>query len=333
MASHTDWSAWHHRLHRQLLKNPLLLPQGSGLVLAISGGQDSMALLGLLRDLSHKHAWTLHLWHGDHGWHQHSSAIAAELSAWCRTQGMEIQISRAEQGQASSEAQARSWRYTQLGKAAAAVGGDVVTAHTASDRAEGVLMNLARGCDIQGLSALRDVRPLSDHHPDGPQLRRPLLHLSRQDTANICASLQLPVWLDPSNADQSLERNRIRHQVLPVLNELHPGCERRMADLSERIEQLRNTQNGLCELALQSLIHADGLDRQAFRPLHHSTCCTLLAAWLKQQGTSLLSSQRLDELSHRLRMGPGDGQSDLGNHWQLQWNRSTIRLLNTAAHP
>ena len=333
MAPHTDWSTWHHRLHRRLLSNPQLLPAGSNLVLAISGGQDSMALLGLLRDLSPKHRWTLQLWHGDHGWHQHSSAMATELSAWCRSQGMELQISRAQQGQANTEARARAWRYDQLGNAAEAMGGDVVTAHTASDRAEGMLMNLARGCDIQGLSALRAVRPLNDHHPHGPHLRRPLLHLSRHDTANICTSLQLPIWLDPSNTDQALERNRIRHQVMPVLKALHPGCEQRMADLGARISHLRDTQNGLCELALQSLIHGEGLDRQAFRPLDHTTCCALLAAWLKKQGSCPLTRQRLDQLSHRLRTGPGDGQSDLGNNWRLQWNRTTIRLLNTAAEP
>ena len=330
MASHSDWSAWHHQLHQRLLKKPQLLPAGSGLVLAISGGQDSMALLGLLRDLRHKHAWTLKLWHGDHGWHHHSGEIAAELSAWCRSQGFDIRISRAEQGQANSEAKARAWRYAELQKAAEEWDSDVVTAHTASDRAEGVLMNMARGCDIEGLSNLREVRPLSEHMPLGPRLRRPLLHLRRDETAAICSSLQLPIWLDPSNADQSLERNRIRHQVMPVLNQLHPGCEQRMADLSERLSQVRDIQAGLCDLALQSLIHGAGLDRQTMRRLDDPTCRALLATWLRRQGTPRITSQLLDELSHRLRTGPGNGQSDLGNHWRLEWNPSTIQLINTA---
>ena len=328
MASHTNWSGWHHQLHRRLLQSPQLLPAGSTLVLAISGGQDSMALLGLLRDLEQQHHWRLQLWHGDHGWHQHSGVVAAELAVWCRTKGMELQISRAEPGQADSEASARSWRYSELGNAAKRWGGDVVTAHTASDRAEGVLMNLARGCDIHGLSTLRDVRPLDDRSPDGPRLRRPLLQFTRADTADICATLQLPIWVDPSNADQSLERNRIRHQVMPVLDELHPGCEQRIASLSERIAQLRATQSGLSELALQSLSHPEGLNRKAFRHFNHPTCRALLAAWLRQKGAPKINSKKLEELSHRLRMGPGNGRSDLGKSWQMQWSSATIQLVN-----
>ena len=288
-----------------------------------------MAMLRLLQDLSHQHRWTLRLWHGDHCWHQHSAEIAAELTDWCRMQGMEPIISRAEPGQADSEVSARSWRYAELEKAAEGWGGDVVTAHTASDRAEGVVMNLARGCDIQGLSNLRGIRHLSDQSPDGPRLRRPLLHLTRKDTAEICTNLQLPIWLDPSNADQSLERNRIRHQVMPVLNELHPGCEQRIASLSERISHMRDIQADLCELVLQSLKNAGGLDRQPFRHLNDPTCRALLAAWMRGKKTPQITSNKLEELSHRLRTGRGNGQSDLGNNWQMRWNRETIRLFDS----
>jgi len=62
------WSPLHLRLHRQLLQKPDLLPAGAPLLVAVSGGQDSMALLALLRDLRRLHHWSLQLWHGDHGW-------------------------------------------------------------------------------------------------------------------------------------------------------------------------------------------------------------------------------------------------------------------------
>ena len=61
------WTSWHHQLHNRLLLQPKLLPEGARLLLAISGGQDSMALLGLLQLLQVRHRWTLKLWHGDHG--------------------------------------------------------------------------------------------------------------------------------------------------------------------------------------------------------------------------------------------------------------------------
>ena len=62
------WSPFHLRLHRLLLRRPQLLPPHATLLLAVSGGQDSMALVGLLRDLQRLHHWRLLLWHGDHGW-------------------------------------------------------------------------------------------------------------------------------------------------------------------------------------------------------------------------------------------------------------------------
>lgn len=331
--SFLGWTSWHDRLHRRLLLQPQLLPKGSALLLAVSGGQDSMALLALLQDLAPLHGWTLSLWHGDHSWHDGSRRIAAELSAWCQQQQLPLLVDQAAPGQVPREARARQWRYERLEHHAREAGADVVTGHTASDRAEGVVMNLARGCDIQGLSNLRDVRPISTVSADGPRLRRPLLQFTRADTANICRGLQLPIWLDPSNADQSLERNRIRHQVMPVLDELHPGCERRMANLSERVSQLRDTQTGLCDLALQHLSHAEGLDRQAFRHLNQPTCRALLAEWLRRAVAPHITSKKLEDLSHRLRTGPGSGQSDLGSSWQMQWNRSTIRLLNPATKP
>ena len=120
---------------------------------------------------------------------------------------------------------------------------------------------------------------------------------------------------------------------MPVLDELHPGCEHRIASLSQRMAQLRTTQNGLSELALQSLSRPDGLNRQTFRQIDPPTCGALLAAWLRREGAPKITSKKLEELSHRLRMGPGNGQSDLGHSWQMRWNRETIRLLNPDAKP
>ena len=91
------WSRWHHRFHRHLLDQPALLPAQARLLVAVSGGQDSMALLRLLLD-RHLHHWTLHVWHGDHGWHGGSGTIASDLAAWCTDQGHTLIIDRAEAG-------------------------------------------------------------------------------------------------------------------------------------------------------------------------------------------------------------------------------------------
>ena len=86
------WSPLHLRLHRHLLRQPALLPQSARLLVAVSGGQDSMALVALLQDLKRLHHWELQLWHGDHRWRPESSQQATELAAWAEHQGLPIAV-------------------------------------------------------------------------------------------------------------------------------------------------------------------------------------------------------------------------------------------------
>ncbi|MCX5937973.1 MAG: tRNA lysidine(34) synthetase TilS, partial [Cyanobium sp. LacPavin_0920_WC12_MAG_62_9] len=139
------WSPHHLRLHRHLLRQPVLLPQGGVLLAALSGGQDSMAMVALLRDLQRLHHWDLQLWHGDHQWRPESGQQASELEAWAQNQGLALSIDRWA-APIHREAAARDWRYgCMIERAQALQASHVVTAHTASDRAETLLLHLARG--------------------------------------------------------------------------------------------------------------------------------------------------------------------------------------------
>jgi tRNA(Ile)-lysidine synthase len=133
----------------------------------------------------------------------------------------------------ASEAAARTWRYRRLAQAAEIHGcTHVATGHTASDRAETLLHNLMRGSAANGLQALTWCRPLS---PDPPDLTlvRPLLGLTRQQTAAFCHQQQIPVWVDRTNRDRAYTRNRIRLEVLPQLRTFNPQVDRTLAQTAE----------------------------------------------------------------------------------------------------
>ena len=319
------WSPLHLRLHRHLLRQPALLPQGSRLLVALSGGQDSMALVALLQDLKRLHHWELQLWHGDHRWRPESSQQATELAAWAEHQGLPIAVD-GWPAPSRSEVAARDWRYGCLERQARKQDcTQVVTAHTASDRAETLLLHLARGSHRRGLASLRGHRELGE----GLQVVRPLLIFSRQDTAQICEDLQLPIWLDPSNQDPQFSRNRVRAEVLPVLEALHPGASRRINALAERLAAEDSTRSELLQLALEPL-RGDGnphrLQRRRLMALSAPNQRDLLHAWLTVSTGLDFGTEQLDTLVARLAPAQGPGQTDLAGPWHLHWDSTTLHL-------
>ena len=354
------WSADHLRLHRHLRRQPSLLPTGVPLLLSVSGGQDSMAMTGLLADLRRLHGWSLTLWHGDHGWRPESGRQATELAAWAAGEGLPLVLERA-QPAPPSEDQARQWRYRRLAELAALRGiSHVVTGHTATDRAETVLFNLARGSHRRGLASLRPSRPLHNDPGGSPQLVRPLLHFCRDDTARICRSRGLPIWLDSSNDDRRYGRNRLRAEVLPVLEALYPGAQRRMSLQAERLAQEDDQHQQLVALAIKALAIgaldlgvldrrasdrgaldtgdfdqqgpvAAALDRRRLTRLAEANQRALVQHWLRQQGPGELAATALETLLAGLAPEQGPGQMTLAAGWRLSWDRCTLQLIPPAS--
>ena len=230
-----QWSPTHAKLHA-LLRKKNLLPQNSRILMAVSGGQDSLCLARLLLDLQPKWQWSLGLVHCDHCWREDSAANADHvlslaqqwrISAWKEVADTPI----------ASEAAARAWRYEQLEKVASRGGyGYVVTGHTASDRAETVLYNLIRGTGTDGLGTLPWTRTLNTFQQSQSPiiLTRPLLSFTRQETADFCEQNQLPIWEDSSNQNLGFRRNRIRQELMPYLrSHFNPQVESALAQVAE----------------------------------------------------------------------------------------------------
>lgn len=176
---------------------------GSTVSCAVSGGADSLALLVLA--VAHGlHVTAIHV---DHGLRP-DSAREADLVARCAHHVGAAFESRSVTVEAGPnlEARARHARY-------AALPPDVLTGHTADDRVETMIINLLRGAGLSGLTGMAE-----SGGPSG-RVGHPLLHLRRHETVAVCAELGWTPFEDPSNADTTLLRNRIRLDLLPRLVE------------------------------------------------------------------------------------------------------------------
>jgi len=169
---------------------------GTEVACAVSGGADSLALLVLAVDAGCR-VTAIHV---DHGLRAGSSDEAAVVAAAAERFGARFETRTVEVAPGPNlEARARAARYAVLPERA-------LTGHTAEDQAETVLLNLLRGAGLDGLAGIRD---------DG---RRPLLRVRRADTRALCAELGLEPVADPSNDDPAFRRNRVRHELLPLLD-------------------------------------------------------------------------------------------------------------------
>lgn len=230
--SDAAWSSLHARLH-QTLRDRSLLPARRLLLVAVSGGQDSLCLIRLLLDLKPHWHWQLGIAHCNHRWRSDSDANAAYVKQLADDWQLDYYGMTAAEPP-NSEAAARHWRYTVLGKIAQQQGyGYIVTGHTASDRAETLLYNLMRGSGSDGLQALSWQRELL---PDR-WLVRPLLNFTRAETAQICQTRGLRVWQDSTNDDLKFRRNRIRAELIPYLQtHFNPRVEFTLAQTAELLQ-------------------------------------------------------------------------------------------------
>ncbi len=220
----------HARLHQTIRRRSLLTPH-QRLVVAVSGGQDSLCLLRLMLDLRPKWGWTVAVVHCNHGWRPDASDNAAHVWALAEAESVPYHEAVAPEDLAHTEAAARVWRYCQFEHIAAEFRYDaVLTGHTASDRAETLLYNLVRGSGADGLQALSWRRSLRHQI----ELVRPLLDFTRSDTAHLCQARQLPIWEDSTNSDLHYARNRIRLELLPYLQQhLNAQAELHLAQTAE----------------------------------------------------------------------------------------------------
>ena len=201
----------------------LEIPDGVAMVLAVSGGPDSTALLYGAAGMASDRGWRLTVAHLDHGLRETSAEEAAAVAANAAGMGLPAEVRRVEVAElANSEHRSledagRQARYRFLEELAAALGAEalIATAHTADDAAETVLLRLARGSGLRGLRGIPARRG---------RIVRPLLHARRAVLRAALDAAGIAHFIDPSNANLAHTRNRVRAELLPALERLNPAA-------------------------------------------------------------------------------------------------------------
>lgn len=225
-------TAFHHPLHKQVaqaIRAHRMLERGQKVLVALSGGPDSVAMLSVLQALAPSWNLSLTVVHCNYGLRgaesdgdaQFVSRLCRRMAVPCRVAPLTVALR--ESGSSSSfQARAREARYRLFRALAGELGAErVALGHTADDQAETVLLRMLRGAGLRGLAGMPHMRE--------KLFIRPLLGISRQDILSYLKSTGLSYRTDSSNAKSIYLRNRVRHELVPVLESLAPGATRMLA--------------------------------------------------------------------------------------------------------
>lgn len=223
-------SAFRDKVYTMLKKPWFSLP--CHVLVAVSGGADSMALLHTLLSFSEEgiRISAVHIHHGLRG--ERADRDEQFVRDYCRNNDVKLLVYHenvaeyAATHKLSLEEAGRNIRYKRFEEARAQLEADwIATAHTASDRVETTLMRIIRGTGTDGLLGIPEVRG---------HICRPLLVCTRLEVEEYCAQCNIAYVNDETNTDMAFMRNRIRHHVLPMLKEINPSVEEALLRLSEQ---------------------------------------------------------------------------------------------------
>lgn len=299
-----------------------MLAPGEPVLVALSGGADSVVLLLVMRELNYP-VRAFHLNHCLRG------AEADRDETFCRSLcirlGIELTVERidvaaaaCQQGRGVEET-ARRIRYARLQEAAQ--GAKIATAHTADDNLETVLFHLVRGTGPKGLAGIPPVRG---------QVIRPLIDVERMQVEAYLAAIGQDFVTDSSNADETYTRNRLRHTVVPVLRAIQPAAAQSVRRLGELLRQDEDCLGGLAQECLAQAARLD--DAWNIAPLqqaHPAVRTRALRSLLAQQGMPLrdLTLRHLQALDALLGNDNPSACCDLPHGFVVRREYDAIRVL------
>nr|QUE28399.1 Ycf62 [Porphyrostromium boryanum] len=199
----------HYKFKNFILKHDLFHDKIS-ILAAISGGQDSICLLKLLKDYHKDKRLEIHIVYFDHGWRKDSSNNSYFLRNIADRWSILFHYEKSDT--ILSEEQARVWRYSTMQAICKSLKiSYIITGHTYSDRLETIFFNIMQGTGFEGILSLQPYTSVSSKI----SIIHPLIEIKREETLWFCRNFSLPVWSDITNYKKRIKRNRIREELIP----------------------------------------------------------------------------------------------------------------------
>jgi len=281
------------------------LGNDDGWCVALSGGPDSLALTAIAASLRPTSALIV-----DHDLQPGSAAVAAAAQRQAEQLGcVDAQVLCVQVGaEGGPEAAARNARYRAL--ADARHDRPVLLAHTLDDQAETVLLGLGRGSGARSIAGMQ---------PYDPPWCRPLLGIKRETTHAACTQLGLSAWHDPHNSDPRFTRSRLRHEVLPLLEEvLGGGVAEALARTATALRGDTGLIDSLIDQAIRAAESPDGLDIEVLTALPDPVRRGVIRCWLLANGAIGLTDKQIRGIDRLITAWRGQGGVAVGSTLRSQ---------------
>ncbi len=305
------------------------VPVGHGelILLGLSGGPDSVALLLALLALQERFGYRLAAAHFNHRLRaQESDRDEAFVYDLCAELGVQLLLECAEglsPAMPNLEERARRLRHAFLARTAQRLGAShIALAHHAGDQAETVLMRLLRGTGLAGLGAMDEVGP--------GRLIRPLLKLDRDEVFAYLEAVGGRYVTDSSNLSCAITRNRLRNRLIGMIeSDYVPGVGRRLTELAAEMRSVDDLLTTMAEQELQAALSPEGaLKLGDFAGLHPALAAAVLRAFVQMRIGDLrrIGRAHIEAMRRLCLEGPPNGRVDLPGGWRVQRQYATLWL-------
>jgi len=304
------------------IESESLLPSGSNLILCVSGGSDSIALLHLCHQLSRLFRWQLHILHFHHGLREESDEEARFVRDLSQRLNLEFHLRTTRDFQSETsglQEKARNWRRTEALKLREEIRADsILTAHHAEDQLETWLLKWLRGAHLSGLQGMSR----SD-----PPFIRPLLDFRKNMLSDFLKENGFEWREDASNQDSKYMRNRVRNELLPLLRTLsREGIESRIRDLDSQSRLLQKELESQYQIWLEKIGPVSELPISVIESESEFLQQEILVRFITRKTGIALSYRQLEKIWTLVRNSTNPWSYHLEGEWTINCEGGKLSL-------